>query len=260
MKKNRKMRSKTYSKKIRLFVIVGIVLILGVIGYFVLRKPSTESGIQYIKEQEEAKVDKVAQKVHDQRMIELKDAVNSGKLDAFSMFDDFVFFGDSRTMGFYTYGFLPTSRIFAGSGNTILNITDWLDKLKTLMPSTIYFSYGVNDMGLGLNHTDEGGYGKLYEDRVKQVQEICPDAEIFLLSIIPATPAATEKSPAWKEYKEYNAEIKKICKKNGWHYVDCTTLAKNGSADIYQADGIHFYSTFYKEWATEIIEATQEVE
>ena len=259
MKKNKQKKVKTQNKNpILIFILVG-VLIVGLIGYFVLRKPSTEPGIQYIQEQEDAKIDKVAKKVHNIRMDELMSAVDSGQLDAFSMFDDFAFFGDSRTMGFYTYGFLPTSRVFAGSGNTILNIPDWLDKLKTLMPSTIYFSYGVNDMGLGLNHTEEG-YGKLYEERVKQVQEICPDAQIFLLSIIPATPEACASSPAWKEYKEYNKEVKRICKENGWHYVDCTSLAKNGSADIYQGDGIHFYSGFYKEWATKIIEATQEVQ
>lgn len=257
MEENRK---KTLNNKYKFIIyLLVFVLVVGTVFYFIFRKPSTAPGIQYIQNLEAKKIDDVAKKVHRKRVDELMDAVETGKIDTFSLFDDFVFYGDSRAVGWQTYGYLPAARIFAGSGHTILNITEWNETLKELKPSTIYFSYGVNDMGLELDNR-EGGYGKLYEDQVKEVEKICPDADLFLISIVPASKEAVEKNPSWKYYKEYNKQIESICKKNGWHYIDCTSLADGGNAKIYQQDGIHYYSLFYNDWAKAIIKATQEVQ
>ena len=257
MKKNRK---KTERKSYK-FIIYLLVFVLGIgtVFYFIFRKPSTTPGIEYIQNLEAKEIDNVAKKVHKKRVDELMNAVETGKIDTFSMFDDFVFYGDSRTLGWQTYGYLPAARIFAGSGHTILNINEWEETLKELKPSTIYFSYGVNDMGLGLDNR-EGGYGKVYEDQVKKVEKICPDADLFLISIIPASKQAVANNPSWQYYKEYNEQIESICKKNGWHYIDCTSLADGGNAEIYQQDGVHYSSSFYYDWAKAIIKATQEVQ
>ena len=149
MKKNRK---KTERKSYK-FIVYLLVFVLGIgtVFYFIFRKPSTTPGIEYIQNLEAKEIDNVAKKVHKKRVDELMNAVETGKIDTFSMFDDFVFYGDSRTLGWQTYGYLPAARIFAGSGHTILNINEWEETLKELKPSTIYFSYGVNDMGLGLS-------------------------------------------------------------------------------------------------------------
>ena len=53
-------------------------------------------------------------------------------------------FMDLVPMDFY----LGTAYLYAG--NTILNITDFNDQVKQINPSNLYFSYGVNDMGLDL--------------------------------------------------------------------------------------------------------------
>ena len=256
--RNKKNTQKNHVQKKdnRKWIFLGVfVVVLCIVVFY---KPKTTAGIEYIHEQEDKKVEQVAAKIERKRESELKRAIQNGNFDVFSMFDDFVFFGDSRTLGFETYGFLPPARVFAGGGYTINNLDDELETLKSLKPKNIYISYGVNDMGLGLGDK-KNGYGKLYESQVKKVLKVCPDSEIYVLSIIPATPAATQSSPNWSNYGNYNAQLQSICKKNGWHYVDCTSLAQDGMADIYQEDGIHYLKEFYEVWAMQIIEATLEV-
>ena len=251
------MKMKKINKK-HLLILICFVLVFSLGIFFIFRKPSVDPGIEYVQKMEKEKVDTVAKKVHKKRVDELMNAIDEGKLDTFAMFDDYAFFGDSRTMGFSTYGFLPSSTILAGSGHTILNIPDWVETIKKLQPSTIYFSYGVNDMGLKLD-SYEGGYKGVYEEKVKTILDVCQDAEIFILSIIQPTEETLKDTPAWREYKNYNKQIKEMCKENKWHYIDCTSLADNGNADIYQSDGIHYLRDFYEVWAKKIIQDTMEV-
>lgn len=250
-------KSKKINKK-QLYIAVVIVLIFSLGLFFIFRKPSVTPGIEYVKKMEKEKVETVAKKLHEKRVDELMDAIDKGRLDTFAMFDDYAFFGDSRTMGFSTYGFLPSSTILAGSGHTILNIPNWIETIKNLQPSTLYFSYGVNDMGLKID-SYEGGYKGVYEEKVKSILEVCPDAEVFIISIIQPSTETLEDNPSWREYKNYNKQIKEMCKENNWHYIDCTSLAKDGKADIYQSDGIHYLRDFYEVWAKKIIEDTMEV-
>ena len=64
-------------------------------------------------------------------------------------FDDFVFLGDSRVVGFDVFGILPSDRVLAGSGDTINSITDNIDTVKAFSPKYIFISYGINDIGVG---------------------------------------------------------------------------------------------------------------
>ena len=239
----------------------GVALVLVVcigVTFVFLRKPTVATGIRYIEKMEAMPTAKISQSLHEKRVEEMLEAIEHGQLDIFSMFDDYKFLGDSRVMGFSVYGYLSDSDVLANSGNTILNITDWLDVLEQTQPSSIYFSYGVNDMGLNLGQSD-GGYGKAYEAQIQEVKKVCPNANIFVLAIIPPSAQALQKNPKWSVYESYNEQMFDMCKENGWTYINCASLVHDQENNIYQQDGIHFLNDFYKTWANLIIEKSLEV-
>lgn len=238
--------------------ILTIVVIILVITFVFFRNHSsisTAKGVAYVRQQQDASTKNVKSSVTGKRNEEWKQAIEDEKLNVYSMFEDYVFLGDSRVMGYEVYNLLDDDRILSDSGATIKNVDDHLEEIRKLNPSTVYMSYGVNDMGLGLDASD-GGYGGLYKQEVKKILKVVPNAKIVICSIVPCTPAALEKSPNWANYKKYNSQLKAMCEKNGWIYVDCTELADGGNADIYQADGIHYLTDFYPVWAKTIIDAS----
>lgn len=255
MKRNKRKNS---SKRIS----IVLVLILFLIGFLYLKRNTqvdTSQGIQYVTKLENKDITSVKKKVMKKRVAEKKEAIKDGDMSVYSIFDDYVFFGDSRVMGFESYDFLESSRVLADSGATIKNVSNHLEEVKSLQPSTVILSYGVNDMGMEIN-SEKGGYGSVYASEVKKILDIVPDAKIYVCSIIPCTQEALENSPAWANVDKYNSELKKMCKKNHWVYVDTTSLADGGQADIYQEDGIHFLSSFYEKWATVITDSILENE
>lgn len=218
-------------------------------------KGHTSEGVAYIKEQEALKTKKLSKKLTNKRIEEKTTLIKEGKIDVFSMFDDYALYGDSRVYGFGSYGFLPWNSVFAAAGNTILNITDFNDQVKQINPSNLYFSYGVNDMGLDLKK--EGGtYADLYEEKVKEVLKIVPKAHVFINSIIPPTAETLAETPRWGKANEYNTQLKAMCEKNGWTYIDVTSVTGNGDPEYYQADGVHFIRDIYPIWAQKMIDAT----
>lgn len=215
-------------------------------------------GVSYIKEQESLDTKELSKHLTDKRIEEKLTMVKDGTLDVFSMFEDYVIYGDSRVYGFASYGYLPWNRVFADAGNTILNISDYSEALKEINPSNIYFSYGVNDMGLDLK-TENGTYGDLYEEKVKGVLEICPNANIFINSIVCPTPAAVEEHSQWGKTDDFNHQIQEMCQRNGWNYVDISNITNHGEDEYYQEDGVHYIQDLYPVWAERMIDETIKV-
>ncbi|MBP3853806.1 MAG: hypothetical protein J6D18_04475 [Erysipelotrichaceae bacterium] len=221
-----------------------------VVLLFLFPRTDVSAGQKYIQDQEKAETDTLVKKLAKIRKEEIKKAQEEGTLNPFALFNDYVIFGDSRVMGFSSFGYLETSRVFAGTGHTINNIPEWEEQIKTIRPSNLYFSYGVNDMGLDVD-SQEGGYDGVYETNIKKMLEYCPNgATVYVNSILPATPEAVEKSPAWEQVDDYNKKIKDMCQRNDWIYIDNDDITKNGTAEnVYETDGVHFLSVFYPIWA-----------
>lgn len=223
---------------------------------FTSAKPSdVNAGQDYVKNLEAAPVADVKTTITEKSSQERTEAVASGNMDVFGLFQDYVFFGDSRVVGFADYGLLDSSRIFAYAGDDVRYIEGYLDRLKNLMPSNVYLSYGINDMGMDLQN--RFGYGNIYKEWVEKILEIVPDANIYVCSIIPCSPETIASSPAWADYPIYNEELKKMCEETGWTYIDCTSIADDGNADIYSDEGVHFVESFYTTWAETIMAAVQ---
>lgn len=242
-------------------IAVLVVIAVGVVFFFTHRqsRPDTSEGIAYIQNQNQKSVDEISEHIYQRKEQEIIDQTETALQDpdtnVYNLFNDFVMFGDSRVYGYITTGALDPSRVLADGGATIHNIPDYLSVIEQLRPKNIFLSYGVNDMGLEIG-SEEGGYGAQYEAEIQKILEIVPGANIYVNSIIPAQPFRVETSPSWGNVDAYNAEIKKMCKRNKWHYIDNDPLADGGNANIYQEDGVHFLFDFYPVWARHMLEAT----
>lgn len=242
-------------KNYKILIVILVVVIFGTSLYF-LAHPKDLPGVSYIRKQEKKDPDEISKDLASLKKQERQEGVANGTIDIFGLFDDYVIFGDSRTMGFSMFGFLLDNRIYASSGANIQDIDGWLEALRSLQPHNIYVAYGVNDMGLGLNNLP-GGYGAVAEEHILNIQNICPNSNIYVNSILPATQEAIEKSPNWGQVDIYNEELKKVCADHGWTYIDNSNLIPFGDTSAYQLDGIHFKTDFYAKWAQNMIDATK---
>ena len=177
--------------------------------------------------------------------------LQNGTISVWSLFDDYAILGDSRTMGFSFYGYLPKERVLADSGATINKVEEHLQELKDLNPATIFLTYGINDVGIGLWPTPEDYVNKMDETLQLLHQEL-PEAKVYVNSIIPAIDPAFQKGPAWRQIPEYNTAVKAYCEENGTPYVDISELCADNTS-LYQPDGIHLMSEFYPKWAVKMI-------
>lgn len=173
--------------------------------------------------------------------------LQTGVISVWSLFDDYALLGDSRTMGFSFYDYMPSERVLADSGATINKVADHLDELKKLSPTSIFLTYGINDVGIGYWPTPEDYVNKM-DETLKLLKQELPNATVYVNSIIPAIDPAFKRGPAWRSIPDYNAAVKAYCEENGVPYIDITSLCTENQ-NLYQADGIHMMSEFYPKWA-----------
>lgn len=162
-------------------------------------------------------------------------------------FDDYVFLGDSRVVGFDVFGFLPSDRILAEAGDTINSITDRMETIKSISPKYIFISYGINDIGIGFWPTKED-YATAFSEKIRILQKELPDAEIYVNSIIPAQEDAVSQYPVWGGLPEYSEAVRQMCEKEGISFIDNQGILEEHE-DLYASDGVHMQSDFYRYWA-----------
>ena len=112
---------------------VFLILIVLVCVFFlrsVLPSDNTLKGQTYIKNLETESITTVKKKVMKKRVALRKQAIEDGKLDVYSLFEDYVFLGDSRVMGYKNYNLLDSTRVMADTGANIQFVDQHLDEIK----------------------------------------------------------------------------------------------------------------------------------
>lgn len=189
-------------------------------------------------------------KLAAEREQRLQEMLN-GEVNVWTMFQDYAFMGDSRTVGLYVWNFLPHERVFAEAGATILWPRDHLEEVKALNPSMLILCFGLNDVSLGFWPTAEE-YATGYLNLLTWIKQEMPDVKIYVNSIFPAKDPAFEKSASWYKIPDYNVALKAMCEENGYAFIDNTQLAEEHMA-LYEQDGIHFYKQMYDLWAANMM-------
>lgn len=243
-------------KKIFMCVLLICVILGGCFYFFGHRGHSKKEGVAYIQAQENKDTKKIQESLAEKRKADKLAKIESGELDVFSLFDDYVILGDSRVLGFIDYNFLPSNKVLASRGAKVTSIEDYAATIKEINPSSIYLSYGVNDLKSNVGNGAQG-YSDIYKQQIQMMLDVCPHAKIYVNSIIPVSQEALKESPDYEKIPEYNAAVKQMCEENGWIYIDNDSLMSS-YPDLYEGDGIHFKPQIYQYWSINMIDATEE--
>ena len=248
-------------------VIIGVVFLVMVLIFALGGSDKKESqrevqiGIAYLESLERkdpGPVQQVRKEIRQRQLAEERDQLlvklESGEIDPFSMFKDYVLMGDSRAVGFWYRDFLDKGRVLADGGHTIRNITEQMDTLVSLNPATIYLCYGLNDCSIGYWDTAES-YVTEYMQIAAKIREQLPDATIVVSSILPAKDPAFKKSAKWRDIPQWSAALEQACKDNNVPFANCDALAED-YPNLWDPDGIHFREDFYPYWASNLVVAT----
>ena len=181
-----------------------------------------------------------------------------------SYFDDAVFIGDSRTVGMYEYGGLEeTSTFYASTGLTIYKMFDSAivsvpgqkkkitveEALSEKQFAKIYLMIGINEMGTGTVES----FMKAYGEAVQHLQELQPDAIIYLQAIMKVTTERSEQGDyiTNEGIEARNAEIAKLADDEKIFYLDVNPLIcdeTGGMVASYTYDGVHLKAQYIPIW------------
>ncbi len=179
-------------------------------------------------------------------------------------FSDAVFIGDSRTVGMFEYGGLEEiSAFYASKGLTVYKLFDSEivsvpgerkkitveEALQQNSFAKIYLMIGINEMGTG---TVESFLEK-YQEVVRHLQELQPDAIIYLQAIIKVT---AERS-AQGDYINNegiiarNEGIAKLADNEKIFFLDVNPMIcddTGGMIPEYTFDGVHLKAKYIEIW------------
>ena len=248
-------------------VIIGLVFLVVVLIFTLGDSRKEESlrevqtGIAWLESLERkdpGAVQQVRKEIRQQKLEQereqLLNQLESGALDPFSLFKDYVVMGDSRAVGFWYRDFLDKGRVLADGGHTIRNITEQMADLVALNPATIYLCYGLNDCSIGYWDTAES-YVTEYMQIVAKIREQLPDTTVVVSSILPAKDPAFKKSSKWRDIPQWSEALEQACKENNVLFANCDALAVD-HPNLWDPDGIHFREDFYPYWASNLVVAT----
>lgn len=179
-------------------------------------------------------------------------------------FADAVFIGDSRTVGMYEYGGLgDISTFYASTGLTVYKLFDAEiaqvegQKKKVSVEtalqqnqfSKIYLMIGINEMGRGTVET----FIEKYQEVVGRLQELQPEAIIYVQGIIKVTTARSEQGDYINNegIVARNEELAKLADNENIFYLDVNPLIcdeTGGMEPEYTGDGVHLKAKYIDIW------------
>ncbi len=193
-------------------------------------------------------------------------ALGEGAAVEDSRFDDAVFLGDSRTEGLMLYSGLTHGDFLWHRGMSVFHadnekyrvievdgekytLTEALARKKY---GAVYLMLGINELGYA-----SSSYEKTLAALVDRIQEIQPEAVIYLQTLMPVNDAkAREKGLS--EYitnenvEAFNQAIVRVAKEKRAVLLDTASLYRGEDGQLpadMTSDGVHFTVRGYGKWA-----------
>lgn len=217
--------------------------------------PSNEKiaeGVAFVKELENKSTESVQASFKEERIKAALEEMESEDFNVWAHFGNIVMMGDSRTKEYAHSEFVESRRVMAEDGDTILNITEYLDTLQDLHPDFIIMQYGVNDMENYDVWPTVDIYWDAFKQRIDRVQEVLPDSTIFVQSILPCIEPELSRLACRREIPAWNEALRGYCDEAGIPLIDVTALAEQYDS-YYEPDGMHFIASFYPFWAKKLL-------
>ncbi len=179
-------------------------------------------------------------------------------------FDDAVFIGDSRMLGLSMYCEALDSRatFFAQKSLSIYDIRDkeWVetedgrkitlfDALSEIEFSKVYIMVGINELGRGTNET----YAAAYKEVLDRIQEINPDALIYINSIMFVTKEKSDGDPIYNNGSINVRNMAVVPFADGQHifFLNINDAVDDGEGNLdasLSGDGVHLKGSCYEPW------------
>lgn len=182
-----------------------------------------------------------------------------------SYFDDALFIGDSRTVGLYEYGDLGGAEVVADSGMNVykifekefVTVSGEKKSLETVLSERtfgkIYLMLGINELGYDYDRTVAR-----YEELVAKLQELQPEAYIFLEANLHITAKKSENSPIYtnENINRFNQAVEQMADNRTRFYLDVNELFDDESGNLseeYTVDNAHVLGKYYSDWVAWIL-------
>lgn len=212
-------------------------------------------GIAYLESLEQQDVQAINEVVRAIRTRENLNLADTDEGAVWGSFEDAAILGDSRAVGFSFYELLPEDQVMAESGAVITDVSKNIDQLKRLNPEMVFLCYGINDVKSGL-WPEPADYAAECAAQMQAVINALPESGVYLNSILPAGGNAVWDA-SYARIDEYNAALKAMAAQKGYGYIDNTVLAEEHQG-LYQEDGLHLQTEFYKYWAANMLTGVDE--
>ena len=183
---------------------------------------------------------------------------------------DAVFIGDSRTVGMMNSTDKPQATFLCAVGlniDTVLESSDIAQgdgTVGTLQQALsqrqfgrVFISFGTNEMGWPYIDTFE----EHYTNMVQTIQSYQPNAEIYLIGILPLAQSQDYDGDAVnnENARTFTASIEKVAGELGVHYLDCSAAVADENGYLPEEaspDGIHMTADYCLYWQNFIIDNT----
>lgn len=179
-------------------------------------------------------------------------------------FDDALFLGDSRTVGMQEYGGLgDIATFYASTGMSIYKLFDAEivelpdqeekitveEALQHQSFGKIYIMVGINEMGTGTIER----YVDTYRAAVEHLQELQPDAIIYVQAILKVTTARSDKGDYINNegIEARNEALSQLADGKKVFYVDANPVIcdeDGGMVKDYTFDGVHLKARYIDLW------------
>ncbi|MBQ9031002.1 MAG: SGNH/GDSL hydrolase family protein [Parasporobacterium sp.] len=238
-------------------IVVGIIVFIP----FSQRTGSTQQtaqGIASVRDMEARDISAVDSELRKQMASE--ETQDMDLWEKLNFYDTYIF-GDSRCEPFFWSG-LQVEHVFAEKSATVKYVGEHIDEIAAARPGNLVLSFGMNDMGMyaydPANYWETGDdYVVAVDEYIRMIHEVSPDTNVYVNSIIPVLDFALDSQPRWAAVDEWNAALKAYCDESGNGYIDTTFIAYD-YADLFDDDGVHFYSqTILDEWGEAILKAVE---
>lgn len=176
-------------------------------------------------------------------------------------FDDALFIGDSRVTGVALYSGWDNLTYYAEGGMTIYNMfqsrTAQVDgqtlsieeALQKCSFGKIYLEIGINEMGTGTTDT----FMEAYEAAVARLQELQPDAIIYVCGIMYVKQSKSESDPIFNNpaIRERNERIAQLADEENIFYLDINEVVTDETGNLnpdYTWDEVHLLGKYDILW------------
>lgn len=185
-----------------------------------------------------------------------------------SWFSDALFLGDSRTVGLANYSGIPSTYYAKTSLNIFTAFTEkFLDDNGTSYTilekiekdgqvySKVYLWFGLNELGYA-----QSTVVNMYRKMITQLRELLPNAQIYVISIVPVSQKTSDTSPYGvtnENVYKFNTAFAAMAKDMGVYFVNAAEdfsddtgalRAQTRDGKTISLDGIHFGTAAVKEF------------